>query len=120
VSRRERITLSMSTSDAIVAMCDGNPGALSVCVQLMKEGPHGFFRVLYLDSLGIYGPRIWRLYKDVCRQDLAVMQALLEGSRLGKFPVAVLNHAIDNYGEGLDLAPYVAPEAEAPKAGGAA
>jgi hypothetical protein len=48
-------------------MADGNPGAISVMAEMMRDGakidPDSFLGpmggILALDSHGIYGPRIW-------------------------------------------------------------
>lgn len=116
----ERITRDMSVVDAIAAMSDGNPGAISVLAQVFhgeSGGVTGFFRILRLDSLGIYGPRIWMLFKDVCREELGVMLKVLDAFGRGDISQAALDHAIDNRGAGLDLSPYQsAPLAAAVKA----
>lgn len=104
----DRIRIDMSARDIVMALCDGNPGALNVLLALAtKGGPIGNIDLLVLDSLRIYGPRIWMLFKDVCRQDLPCMQAVLAAVRRGEVSRETLNAAIDNYGAGLDLAPYV-------------
>ena len=53
-----------------------NPGGLNVCMQIMEKGakidpdcPFPLLALLSFDTLGIYGSRIWMLYKDVCKQD---------------------------------------------------
>jgi hypothetical protein len=59
-----------------------------------------------LDTLGIYEHRIWGLYKDVCDCHLGKMIAVLRANQLGQLAgvnAHALNHAIDNYGDGIDL-----------------
>lgn len=73
-----RIKLNDTGMSAAIKMNDGNPGALTVIVQFMKMGAEidpdsalgGITPILDLDTLGIYGPRIWMLYKDVCKEDV--------------------------------------------------
>lgn len=106
-----RITLDMSISEVILTMCDGNPGALTVCVQSMKHGDAidpdgamgGLFYILRLDDMGIYGSRIWMLYKDVCQQDIGNLMACLRANQLGLLPTKTLLHTIDHDGDGLDV-----------------
>ena len=106
-----RINLTMSVQDSLIVMCGGNPGALTVCVGLIKEAGNidpdsalgGLGKILSLDSLHIYEERIWMLFKDVCKQDLRVMVGVMRAWQLGFTTREALNHAIDNYGEGLDL-----------------
>lgn len=109
MGRQERIKLTDTLLDATVKLGEGNPGAISVIMQLIKNGsiidPDAAFgeiaNLLSLDSLGIYGPRIWMLYKDVCDQNLVNTIAVLRAVQLGKLSENVMNHAIDNYGEGI-------------------
>ena len=105
------IELKDSFTDILVKLSKGNPGAISVLTQMIKHtttidpdaamGP--LAHLLNLDSFSIYGPRIWMLYKDVCKQDLATMLAVLRAVQLGKLSRGTMNHAIDNYGEGMDI-----------------
>lgn len=111
----ERIKLEMTVQDMLLAMSGGNPGALTVCMELLKNGekidPDEFFKggfasILDLDTLGIYEHRIWKLYKDVCGGHLGKMVAVLRANQLGQLAgvnAQALNHAIDNSGAGIDL-----------------
>lgn len=65
----DRIELSDSAVDIMVKMSEGNPGAITVLMQLMKE-PIGLMDVLTLDDMGIRGSQIWVGYKDYCKQDI--------------------------------------------------
>lgn len=111
-----RITLEQTLIESLVAMCDGNPGALSVCTQLLKEGEHidpdnafgGFGHILTLDMLGVYGPSIWMLYKDCCKQDLVSTVAVIRATQLGIVPASVVLSTIENRGKGLDVADTLA------------
>ena len=86
-----RIKLDDTLQDSIIKLCEGNPGALTVCARLCQEGGKidpgdwllGAGKLLSLDTLGIYGSSIWLLYKDICGQDLAKMVAVLRGWQLG-------------------------------------
>lgn len=108
----ERITLTDTLLSSIIKLGEGNPGALRVLNEIVKReddpdslaGTLGTLgTLLSLDSYGIYGARIWMLYKDVCSEDLVRMLGLLQATRLGAVSEAVLNRAIDNRGDGLDL-----------------
>ncbi len=77
-----RIKLEMSTQDVIVAMCDGNPGAINVCCQLIKTDEHGLMDVLRMDTAQIYGPNIWVAYKDICDEDIEEMRQRLRSGEL--------------------------------------
>jgi len=116
-----RLELTDTFADACVKMAEGNPGALRLLTELAKHSPvvdpQCAFReigpLISLDSFGIYGARIWMLYKDVCGgdgDDLAASivaciktLAVLRACQLGLISRAQLNHAIDNRGEGIDV-----------------
>ena len=107
---KERITLKMTVQDAICAVAEGNPGALSVCVRMMQEGGAidpdaimgGFTNILSFDTHRIYGARVWMLYKDVCGEDLARTIAVLRAMQLGFVSEGIVLTAIDNRGKGID------------------
>jgi hypothetical protein len=95
---------------ACVKLAQGNPGAVTALVLLLKHGAAidkdsslgGIGSLLQLDHLGIYGPRIWMLYSDVCNRNLAKMIAALRAVQLGILDSAALQRGIDSYGKGLD------------------
>ncbi|MFA5558174.1 MAG: hypothetical protein WDA59_01760 [Methanofastidiosum sp.] len=106
-----RVTLQDNFMDVMYKMSEGNPGAVSVLMQLYKEVPNidpqnimgGIGAILDLDTLGVYGPRIWMLYKDVCGEDIAKTNWMLRAWQLGIISEDELNKRIDNYGrDGVD------------------
>jgi len=108
----ERINLSDTPISAITKLCEGNPGALTVLANILKEGGkidpdagfgEPFFIILNFDSYNIYGPRIWMLYKDVCEQKLDKTIAMVRATQMGFISASKLNFAIDNGGAGLDV-----------------
>lgn len=106
-----RIKLEMSIQHVVIAMSEGNPGALSACMELMQKGTEidpesfagGLGSIRHLDTLEIYGPRIYMLWSDVCGRDVAKMIGVLRAYQLGQLSTAKMNHAIDNRGDGIDL-----------------
>ena len=106
-----RIQLTDNLIDVVMKMSDGNRGAMSVCTQIVQQadgidpmGVPGLIYLLHLDTLEIYGPRIWMLYKDVCHHSMTDMLGLLRGYQLGFLSPAVLKNGIENYGDGIDIA----------------
>lgn len=98
IERKERITLEMNMQQAIFALSDGNPGAITVLVNILKADPtEGFFKLLNFDSFGIYGSKIWIFYKDVCGENLDKMLSVLDEVRSGKLSEDELFDYIDNY-----------------------
>lgn len=80
-----------SIVDTVVKLAEGNPGAVTVISQLLKDSPSidpdsafaGYGPLLMLDSMGIYGSEIWILYKNVCLENLHQMVLLLRSVQLG-------------------------------------
>lgn len=108
---RNILSLQDNTTTIMTKMSQGNPGAAKVCAQMIAHGrtidpenalgAYGGF--LTLDGLGVYRDRIWMLYKEVCGENITNTLGVLRAYQLGIITDTVLNHAIDNYGEGLDL-----------------
>lgn len=55
----------------VTKLCDRNPGALNVLIELFKSGADGVECLQILDELKLHGSMIWVGYKDYCGQDLA-------------------------------------------------
>ena len=89
--------------DVIVELSEGNPGAAVVLGHILNttkvidpdNALGGLGVLLRLDSLEIYGPRIWMLYKDVCKEDIAKFLAVIRAEQLGQLFHEHLNEAID-------------------------
>ena len=113
VSEKEatRIELTDTPSDVVMKMSEGNPGAMTVCMNILDGGEKidpdgalgGLGAILMLDTLGIYSSRIWMLYKDVCGENLSTMLAIERAWQFGFVDSVRLNHAIDNRGRGIDI-----------------
>lgn len=109
--RNVRICLQDTMMDAVIKLSEGNPGATTVCVQILNKGNSidpdmvlgGFGILSILDIYNIYGSRIWMLFKDVCKQDLVKTIAALRACQMGLFPIEKLQYAIDNYGERINV-----------------
>lgn len=110
MNSNERINLTDDLVSVIIKLSEGNLGAVRVCTELFKEGaridPDAFggplAHLLSLDSYGIYGSRIWMLYKDCCKENLVHVIAALRAIQLGLFPESKLKYAIENSGDGLN------------------
>ena len=107
---KEKLGLQDSPVDALTKLSEGNPGAANVLMLFVQHNDNidpdavggGFLGTFMFDTLGIYGSRIWMLYKDVCNQDIVEVMVVLRGWQLGYLSKDVLDHAIDNRGQGLD------------------
>lgn len=109
--RKTRIELNDTIMSMVMKIIEGNPGAISVCMDLINENARidpdsalgEIGSILALDTLGIYGSRIWMLYKDVCGEDITKTIGLLRANQLGFLSETVLNDGINNRGNGIDL-----------------
>lgn len=86
-----KIKEGMSTLNIIVSMCDGNPGAMSALMELMKPSIKDidpttndvtWHYVLLLDLYEIYGTDIYVLYNDICQREVPKMIAVLKATEL--------------------------------------
>jgi hypothetical protein len=84
-----KIKLGDSVMDVLIKMSEGNPGAANVLAQILDKkdwyaGVDGIMMILNLDTIGIYGSKIWILYKDCCNSDLTQMELVLRNWQMGK------------------------------------
>lgn len=98
--RNERIKLTDSTVDVVVKMSEGNPGAMSVLMQLLQPNDidpdnsmGGLGVILSLDYYGIYGTDIYILNNYICDRDMVKMLAVLRATQLGLFDSNILKDA---------------------------
>lgn len=117
---KTKIQLNDSLEDMLFKMSEGNPGALTTCLQILKDGKQidpdnaigGLGAILSLDTLGLYGSKIWMLYKDVCECNLPQMLAVLRSWQLGMLSATQVRHAVENCGDGINVADICAKVAE--------
>ena len=81
---KEKITPNMSMMDMLMVMSEGNPGALTVLMNMLSD-PTGLLKILSLDSLGIRGPKIWMLYKDCSGENMDKFYKSLDLLRCGAY-----------------------------------
>lgn len=67
---REKISLSDSTSDVVIKMAEGNPGALTVMMSVLKHPKGDLFKLLDMDDMNLRGSKIWIGFKDHCDRDM--------------------------------------------------
>jgi hypothetical protein len=106
VKERNRINLHDSVRDFFVKLSEGNPGALTVLLELFRREPtidpdSAFPQIgtlLAFDDLGIYGSKIWICYKDVCGSDIVKLIALFRARQLGLISSYEIERAIEMAG----------------------
>ena len=75
--------MDQKAEETVVALGEGNQGALSVCVALHQA--FGCEPLELLGKLGIKGREIWLLFKYACGQNLQTMhQSLIDESAIEK------------------------------------
>ena len=87
----DRIVSTTTEEETILVMADKDLGAAMVCGDLLRLGrqidPYaefgGLTYLMWLDSLGIYGIRLYELYRNVCKGSLSTMAAVVRAWRLG-------------------------------------
>ena len=74
---KEKLTADMSTMDMVMTMCEGNPGALNVIMQMMND-PRSFMDILLCDSLDIRGSKLYMLHNDCCEKNKQLIKEIIE------------------------------------------
>ncbi len=80
----EKITLDMSPMDMIMNMAEGNMGAANVLMEMLND-TEGFFNILYCDTLGIRGSKLYMLHNDCCGRNNDKFKRTLSMFRNGVF-----------------------------------
>lgn len=87
-----RLQLTDNTMTMITKMCDGNPGAMKVLMEMLSVSNRGIDpddmmggigKILHLDTLGIYGTDIYVLHNDICENNMTKTFAVLRAYQLG-------------------------------------
>lgn len=69
-TERKEFTLNSTIMEIMTTMGEGNPGALNVIIELIKNFKDGLLYLLDLDDMNIRGTQIWIGYKYYCGQDI--------------------------------------------------
>lgn len=86
----EKITTNMSTMDMVMVMTEGNPGAMMVIMDMLKD-PKGFLDILLLDHMEIRGSHLYMLHNDCCGRNNDKFKRTLKMFRCGTFTQAEIN-----------------------------
>ena len=96
-----RITLCDNAKSAVIKMCEGNPGAITALMEILKCAKQvdpddfmgGLGKILALDTLEIYGTNIYVLWNDICDRNTSKMIAVLRANQLGFISDQILKDA---------------------------
>jgi len=99
-----KIDLNSTFQDVIIYVSEGNPGALQICMTILKEDkiidPDAFLTgigtLLRLDDMNIRGSKIWILFKDICEGKISHFLGLLRANQLGYLSDWEIYDAINN------------------------
>lgn len=102
-----RLRLEDDLLTMMTKMSEGNPGGLTVLMQLLKDSPRidpdaamgPLAHIFNLDSYGIYGSHIWILFKDICGQDITKTITVLRSVQMGLLSQSKVTGAIRNVEE---------------------
>lgn len=107
----EEAPVSAPVMEAIVTLCDGNPGAISVCLSIMANMPVLFPRAFtelsptfvpeIFNEAEFYGRDIFLLWKQICTEDLAMVVAFALAMHHGLIEPKELRTECDNLHGGL-------------------
>lgn len=79
----ERITASMDMQEMLITMSEGNPGAQTCMMEMLQTDPMARLDILYFDSMGIYGSKIYMLWNDCCGRDMSKFEETIQYLRSG-------------------------------------
>lgn len=105
-----RINKNDTVLESIISLSNGEAKAVKICMLLVADTekidpdsvPGGIGNLLSLDEHNIYGLDIWKLYYNVCDENIITTVGCLRAVQLGILPISELKHGIDNNGEGID------------------
>ena len=83
IMANERITASMDMQEMLITMSEGNPGALTCMLEMLQTDPMALLDILYFDSMGIYGSKIYMLWNDCCGRDMSKLRETIQYLRSG-------------------------------------
>ena len=100
----ERITEKMGTIDIVEVMSDGNIDAF-ICMFKMLHYYRSFaiLDIFFLDSLGIYGSKMGKLWNDCCNKDINKLMKTIWILRSGRFSAEDIHRNLNSD----HIVPYV-------------
>lgn len=97
-----KIHLSDSVETMFMKMSEGNPGALSVIMELLRSD--SFHYIIMCDTLELYGEKLYMLYNDCCGRDIEKMKNVIDDWQHGKISKEEIHdHLSSAYGKPFDV-----------------
>jgi len=102
-----------SKMDMIVKISQGNPGAMTAIMNLMKETPmidsDSIFSemgpILMFDEYEIYGTDIYILWNDKCQKDCRKVNLLIRATQLGFLPESRIQELAEDQTSSINVTP---------------
>jgi len=107
-----RIELTDNMMSATMKMAEGNPGAITAIMEIIKEGDlidpqsamgGGLGALLSMDTWEIYGSSIYVLWNDKCGRDTRKMLMIMRAAQLGLFSLAMLKEMAADQTRSVDI-----------------
>jgi len=106
-----RIQLNDTTTDMLVKMADGNPGAIHAMMAILEHHDEidpqammgGMGSILILDTWEIYGTDIYVLFNDKCGRDVRKFLLLERACQMGHLPQSKLKQMASDQRREIDL-----------------
>lgn len=73
-----KINNNLNVDDFIFALSEGNPGALSFIVEMMKTNKDAVPNIIFLDKMEVYGSKLYMFWNDCCNRDQAKVNATID------------------------------------------
>lgn len=91
-----KIQLTDTIMDIMVKMSEGNPGALTCLMEMIKKKDWYIIMILHLDTLELYGSKLYMLWNDCCDRDLVKMELVLRNNQMGKLSKEDIHRNLDS------------------------
>jgi len=90
----ERLKGTHTFGEMVKVMSEGNQGALTYIMEMVRGGNWAQV-ALTLDSIGLYGDKIYILWNDCCDRDVRKVEKVLSAWREGKLTTEDIHKNLD-------------------------
>ena len=90
-----KLTSGMNIQETLIAMSEGNPGALTCMMKMIESNPMALLDIVYFDFLGIHGTKIYILWNDCCNRDMEKFNKTIQFFRENKISKEEIHANLD-------------------------
>lgn len=102
-----KIKMNDSVQDIVLKMSEGNPGALTTCLEIIKAKNNDIVQsipiFLTLDNMELYGSYLYMLWNDCCSRNIDDVLRVICCFAEGKITKNDIEERIKNVGFGKDF-----------------